>query len=438
MWLDSSGLRRARRFVAAGREGVPATGDSVIERLDSDRKAELERRLAEVEALLDRADQLAADETRPDIWTAAAIDGITAVAKFLTDPFRLPQSQLFELQQQVPLHADWTSEAPAEAVSGSLRLPRILGLGRGSPSQFQPGGVPHTKEKAPPKALPTPQLFNLRQHEPRLPNWRKHDTARQASPGSLPSIAIVTPSYNQAHFIGDTIESVIGQGYPTLRYLVRDGGSTDSTQELLGAYGDRLNWRSELDGGQARAIKLGFEAIEGEIMGYLNSDDVLTPGSLFRIAEAFERNPEVDVIYSHRIIIDERGMEIGRWCLPAHDPRAIFWADFIPQETMFWRRRVWETVGGIDPSFRFAMDWDFILRAHHAGFRFARINDYLGCFRVHSEQKTTAQVNIGDEEVDMLRNRYLGFSPGHLEINEAIQDYMDAHRRWLRRRRFGI
>lgn len=286
--------------------------------------------------------------------------------------------------------------------------------------------------------LPPSQLFELRQHEPRELRWSQPPSREPLSLIDLPAIAIVTPSFNHAQYIGATIESVLGQDYPKLRYIVRDAGSKDGTLDVLQSYGDRLRWVSEPDGGQAAAVNAGFGEISGDIMGYLNSDDLLTPGSLFRIAEAFRRFPQVDVIYGHRILIDGDGNEIGRWSLPRHDPRAIFWADYIPQETMFWRRTVWEKLGGLDPKMRYAMDWDFILRAHEAGFRFTRLDNYLGCFRVHATQKTTAQVNVGDEEVLRLRSRHLGFGPAHTEVMDAIEGYLRAHRRWLRRRRWGL
>jgi hypothetical protein len=102
--------------------------------------------------------------------------------------------------------------------------------------------------------------------------------------------------------------------------------------------------------------------VQGEIMAYLNSDDILLPGTLAYVARVFAADPAVDIIYGHRICIDEEGMEIGRWLLPKHDREAIKWFNYNPQETMFWRRRVWDALGGLDETFRFAVDWDFILR----------------------------------------------------------------------------
>ena len=112
---------------------------------------------------------------------------------------------------------------------------------------------------------------------------------------------------------------------------------------------------------------------------------MLLPGALHYVAGFFLDHPEVDVLYGHRVLIDEENREIGRWVLPAHDERTLRWADYVPQETLFWRRRVWEEVGAcFDESYRFAVDWDFLLRLQRIGARFARVPRFLGAFRVHS------------------------------------------------------
>jgi hypothetical protein len=246
--------------------------------------------------------------------------------------------------------------------------------------------------------------------------------------GETPRLALVTPSYNQAHFLRATIESVLSQGYPNLSYAVRDGGSTDGSVDILAAYGDRLNWWSGPDSGQTAALNAGFAQVDGDVMGYLNSDDLLLAGSLAYIAKAFTEYPGVDVVYGHRVIVDETGSEIGRWILPPHDPVAIRWADFIPQETMFWRRRVWDEIGPFDESFRYAMDWDFILRAHAAGFKFKRLPRAIGCFRVHVTQKTTAMIDVGASESARLRQRSLGYVPTQQEVEQAIRPYIRRHK----------
>jgi hypothetical protein len=120
-------------------------------------------------------------------------------------------------------------------------------------------------------------------------------------------------------------------------------------------------------------------------------------------------------------------MEIGRWILPQHDPAAIRWFDFIPQETMFWRRRVWQEVGEFDESFRYALDWDFILRAHNKGMKFKRLPRFLACFRVHDAQKTTDIFDVGQQETQRLRKVHFGFDPDAKTVARAIAPYLRRH-----------
>ena len=244
-----------------------------------------------------------------------------------------------------------------------------------------------------------------------------------------PRISVVTPSFNQAKFLPATVASVLDQGYRNLEYVVQDGGSTDGSVEYLGSLeSEQLRWVSEPDGGQAHAINLGFAGTTGEIMGWINSDDVLLPGALDCVAQYFNDHPDVDVVYGHRILIDDAGLETGRWIVPPHDNKSITWADYVPQETMFWRRSVWEKVGGLDESFRFALDWDLLLRFVAAGAKIERIPRFLGCFRVYSEQLTSSVIDtLGSEEMDRLRQRSHGRSVSSSEIAGALLPYYARH-----------
>ncbi len=123
-------------------------------------------------------------------------------------------------------------------------------------------------------------------------------------------------------------------------------------------------------------------------MAWFNSDDLLAPRALAFVAAYFAANPDVDVVYGHRIIIDDADREVGRWIMPRHEEDSIEWIDYVPQETLFWRKRAWDLAGGIDPSFQFALDWDLLARFQQAGCKIVRLPYFLGCFRVHSQQKT--------------------------------------------------
>jgi FkbM family methyltransferase len=249
----------------------------------------------------------------------------------------------------------------------------------------------------------------------------------ETPPQNAPRIALVTPSLNHGGYLKQTVDSILGQEYPNLAYFVQDGGSQDGSVEILNSYNSQLAWCSEPDTGQANAINRAFEKIDGDIMAYINSDDMLLPGTLSYVARFFERNPKVDVVYGHRICIDGDGSDIGRWVLPQHDLEALKWADYIPQETMFWRRRVWDAVGPFDESFNYALDWDFILRVQAEGYRFRRLPRFLACFRVHDEQKTLTLKQVGKQECDILRKRSFGTVPTQLEIHNGLRRYMRRH-----------
>lgn len=249
------------------------------------------------------------------------------------------------------------------------------------------------------------------------------------APSNPPLISIVTPSYNQGSYLEKTLESVLSQDYPRLEYVVQDGGSTDDTPAVLERYRNRLHHcESVRDNGQADAINRGFARTSGEVMAYLNSDDLLLPGALNAVASYFNAHPDVDVVYGHRVVIDRHGDELGRWVLPAHDDETLKWQDYIPQETMFWRRRIWEKVGSIDHSFRFALDWDLILRFQAAGAKFHRLGRFLGAFRVHDTSKTVTVVQTqGAVEVAKLLRRTHGRDVTPREVEKHLKSYRRRH-----------
>jgi glycosyltransferase involved in cell wall biosynthesis len=252
------------------------------------------------------------------------------------------------------------------------------------------------------------------------------------APATQPSLAfsIVTPSLNQGAFLEKTLQSVLTQNYPHLEYIVQDGGSTDDTLAILARYRAKLkHCASAWDRGQAHAINLGFQHATGEVLAYLNSDDLLLPGTLHYVADFFARNPLVDVVYGHRVMIDADDVEVGRWVLPRHDNEFLRWADFVPQETLFWRRRIWDKVGGsLDESFHYALDWDLLLRFLDAGARFARLPRFLGAFRLHPEQKTSLQMfNLGVPEMKRLCLRTHGRAVSHRQRYRKIVPYLCRH-----------
>ena len=270
----------------------------------------------------------------------------------------------------------------------------------------------------------------------RSPRWYR----TTEPPDPAPKVSIVTPSFNQGVFLERTILSVLEQSYPNIEYVVQDGGSRDESVEILSAYGDRLSsWESRPDDGQGDAVNIGFERTTGEIMAYLNSDDVLLPGSLAYVAKFFQEHPEVDVVYGHRVVLDAYDGEIGRWVLPPHDDDVLRWADYVPQETMFWRRRLWRAVGGIDPSFPFALDWDLLVRFQEVGARFARLPRFLGGFRFHSSQKSLLQLaTVGARDCQRILKRCHGRYVTCVEIHRAIRGYLLRAAAWHQMYRCGL
>lgn len=244
-------------------------------------------------------------------------------------------------------------------------------------------------------------------------------------------VSIVTPSFNQARFLGETIRSVLEQAGVACDYVVQDGGSTDGSVEIIRHHAGGLHaWTSTPDAGQADAIVKGFAKTAGDpddLMAWINSDDFYLPGALACVVDYFARHPEADVLYGHRIVVNEESQEIARWFLPKHDPAVLRLNDFVPQETMFWRRRIWDKVGGLDTSFKFAMDWDLLLRFQAAGARIIRVPYFLACFRVHAAQKTSALMHgVGQKEITLLRERTHGrpFSPQELENDPRLIRYL--------------
>jgi len=250
-----------------------------------------------------------------------------------------------------------------------------------------------------------------------------------------PTISIVTPSYQHGAFLEWTLRSVILQAYPKLEYVVMDGGSTDQTLEILGRYqGSFKHWESAKDAGHADAVKRGFEHTTGEIMAFLNSDDVLAPGALEFAARYFAENPRVDFLYSHRVFITTDNTVESYWILPPHSNWAMRRWDYIPQETCFWRRSLYDAAGGMDPKAHgFGVDYDlfvrFMARAHTA-----RVNRFLGAFRKHPESLTVRLGNVRDhpECVRVRRENGIALRHWHWIPERILHDWIV-----LRSRRFA-
>lgn len=222
---------------------------------------------------------------------------------------------------------------------------------------------------------------------------------------NLPSISLVTPSFNQGSTIRETIESVLGQDYPGLEYFVADGGSKDETVAILQSYGKRFQWVSEPDRGQSHAINKGWGRSQGEIVAWLNSDDLLAPGALQAVGRFFAEHPEIDGLYGDCDYIDGNGQRLSAYPAEPFDYTKLVarTINYLPQPATFIRRRVLETTGGVDEALHYVMDFDLWLRAglQHS---FAYLPVHLAALRVYGAAKSVAGLDrMGDELVQIYR-----------------------------------
>jgi len=227
-------------------------------------------------------------------------------------------------------------------------------------------------------------------------------------------ISIVTPSLNQKAFLPHAIESVLRQDYPELEYLVVDGGSTDGSVDLLRSYDSRLRWISEPDTGQSDAINKGFRMARGEVVAWINADDVLLAGAVNKAAAAFAADPDLGMVYGEGYMIDEQGEIKCRF--PHTEPfnlwRLIHYGDTILQQTVFMRKAAVEQVGYLDESLHYGMDWDLFICLGKR-FRVQYLNEYMGCIREHSSTKTSTGGHRRFRELARIIRRHAGrrFAP---------------------------
>ena len=224
----------------------------------------------------------------------------------------------------------------------------------------------------------------------------------------FPRITIVTPSFNQGPYLERTILSVLNQQYPNLQYIIMDGASTDHSTKIIKRYEKYLYfWQSKPDKGQSDAIDNGFEMADGEILAYLNSDDIYWPGALNFIGEYFLKHPDVDVVFGNSYIIDEKDTILREKRSVKFSKLGLLTGSFdLHQASIFWTKSVYDKVSGLDKSLHLTMDRDLWLRFLKNGAQFHYVSQTLSCYRHHQETKSFTQMQAMKEEYNriMIRN----------------------------------
>jgi len=259
-------------------------------------------------------------------------------------------------------------------------------------------------------------------------------------PVALPTVSIVTPSFNQARYLEATIQSVFAQDYPRIEYLIVDGGSTDESVDVIKKYADRLAWWvSEKDRGQTDAINKGFARATGNILAWLNSDDTYEPRAVGQAVKYLLDHPEVGMVYADCNYINEDGRVIGKFPAAQTDlPRLRQGYVHIPQQTMFFRAELWKQIGPLDASFYFAMDYDLWTRiAARSELKYLAGQTWAN-FRIHTSGKTIAADDRCWPEMIRVHYRDGGsfFSP--LVAKYYIRKLIAPLWSWRFRRRLGV
>ena len=226
---------------------------------------------------------------------------------------------------------------------------------------------------------------------------------------STPKISVVIPSFNQAGYLGQTLDSVLAQRYSNLELIVIDGGSKDDSVEILRRYAPHLSyWVSEPDQGQTHALIKGFAHASGEIFCWLNSDDLFEPGTLAEVVDFFTRNPQADAVFGDAIWIDAEGQLLRHQReIPFNRFLWLYTYNYIPGMSMFWRREIYDRTGGLNPDFNLAMDADLWIRFADIG-QIGHVRRFWSRVRFYPEQKNRrlrASSNIEDQRI---RVRYWG------------------------------
>ncbi len=226
---------------------------------------------------------------------------------------------------------------------------------------------------------------------------------------NYPKITIVTPSYNQGNFLEETILSVLGQNYPNLEFIIIDGGSNDNSVEIIKKYEDKLTyWVSEKDKGQSHAINKGFAIATGEILAWLNSDDMYLPGVLHSISKTIDLSNQ-GIYFGDCVHFKYQNDALtcyGSQIYKDFQNNSLTVLDFIIQPSSFWTRKTWENVGALNENMHYAFDWEWFIRAKQVGVAFNPIKSPLSLYRIHEAHKTGTGGSKRQKEISEIYQEY--------------------------------
>lgn len=251
-------------------------------------------------------------------------------------------------------------------------------------------------------------------------------TVESPSSNTPPVVSVVTPTYNQAAFLRETIESVLSQDYPSIEYQVIDDGSTDATPAILEEYADRAWIERHENRGQTATINKGWQRAKGDILTWLNSDDTFLPGAVSTAVEYLQENPDVGIIFGDSLFTTEDGTPIERSRnLPDFDYEQFVrqCENPITQPSAFIRRSVVEDAGVLDPVFYYFMDWDFWLRAG-LKCRISYFPELLSTYRLHADSKTVAQAIKAAPELEYMYRKFFSSKDLPKEIRVLEKEAM--------------
>ena len=251
----------------------------------------------------------------------------------------------------------------------------------------------------------------------------------------LPLVTVITPSYNQGHFLEATIRSVLDQGYPSLEYIIVDGGSTDRSVEIIRAYSEKLAfWCSEKDAGQSSALNKGLRLATGDLVGWLNSDDLYYPGSILTFVHQFQAHADADIVFGNYDYIDVSGRVIHRRREIPYDFNTYFWTGtcYHANVAALYRRSCFERFGYVREDLHYSMDYELYLRFGYNECKFLHVDKPLGAYRLHDSSKTVSSYSRTRLEAESARREFVGLMRPSTLARRTLPPYYIVLR-WLRK-----